>query len=390
MKTRITVTAAFMLIGFMTMASSDADAPREDDPAVALVGRLPANRSSMPTDRRLIETIAKMGDRALPALEKELRLGIPFKELNRLLGDGGSRRCAVVQVLAKIPSEHSTRLLVACLADPPDNYGMRVVTLNALAERQLSADQVLALLGNDRPDVVLAGISHATQNMTATPVKEAVERTFDRDHAEAQFHNEYGASTASADALWEVRLAAGQALRRDMIPEMRSRAKVILATLRAEATHPTRPDAPARMSYASQAEQTICGCLNKLSALGEPVKDLVENELKRAQGDHASVLHMALLRLGGKSRLPRVADDLVASSSHTTRFCAAMTLRIVADPSAIAALRQALRDPYHRQDGSCVRIGDGDIYPIRIVAADALVDLGEDPKAIREELKKRP
>ncbi|MHC4176198.1 MAG: hypothetical protein ACYSWU_01755 [Planctomycetota bacterium] len=330
-----------------------------------------------------------MGDSALPALEKELRLGIPFSELNRLLGEGRSRRCAVVQVLARIPIQRSTQLLVASLADPSDTYGMRVVTLNALAQRRLSADQVLEMLANYRPDVVLAGIPHARQKMTATPIKEAVERIFDRGHAVAQFRNKNGASTASADALWEVRLAAGQALQRDMIPEMRSRAKAILATLQAEATHPTKPDTPARMSYASQAEQTICGCLKKLSALGEPVRDLVEHELKQARGDYAKVLDMALLRLGDKSRLPQVASHLVASSSPTIRFCAAVTLRVAGDPSATAALRQALRDPYRRQDGSCVRIGDGEIHPIRIVAADALVDLGEDPKAVREELKKQ-
>ena len=55
-----------------------------------------------------------------------------------------------------------------------------------------------------------------------------------------------------------------------MLPEIRARASEILAGLQKEALHPTTPHIPAWPSYASQAEATIGGCLNKLSALGQP------------------------------------------------------------------------------------------------------------------------
>ena len=199
---------------------------------------------------------------------------------------------------------------------------------------------------------------------------------------------EYGASTASSDALWDVRLAAGKALKRNMVPEMRARAKQVLYELRQETMHPTKPNASARMSYGSQAENTICRCLSKLTALGDPVKDLVYGTAKEAEGDHAKVLDMALARLGDRTRVAQVANHLTSSKSHTIRFCAAVTLRILGDRSAIPALRKALHDSYHRQDGSCARIGDGEIYPVRIVAADALIELGEDPNQIRREMRK--
>ncbi len=253
----------------------------------------------------------------------------------------------------------------------------REVTLTALSKRTLSNDQVAAMLGNHEPLVVLAGIDHAVGKLVVPEIKGAVERVFDRDAATAQFRNEHGASTANPDALWKVRFAAGRALNRDMIPEMRTRTKEILTTLRQEALHPTKPNIPVRLSYASEAENTICGCLNKLSALGQPVKDLVEDAAQEADGDYAKVLDMALARLGDRTRVAKVADHLTAADSPTVRLCAAVTLRMLYDRSAIPALRKALHDPYQRQDGSCVRLGDGKTQPIRVIAADALADLGE-------------
>jgi hypothetical protein len=264
---------------------------------------------------------------------------------------------------------------------------MRDDALRALSKRTLSKEQIVAMLGNREPRVVLAGIDHATQNVAVLEIKAAIEGVFDRDAAISQFRNEYGKSTANPDVLWEVRLASGKALKRDMLPEIQARGREILADLQKEALHPTEPNAPAWPSYASQAEGTICSCLNRLSALGDPMKDLVEAAAKEAKGDHAKVLDMALARLGDRARVARVADHLTAADSPTVRFCAAMTLRKLRDHSAIPALRKALRDPYQRRDGSCMG-PDKNICPVRVVAADALVDLGEDPKEIRAEMQK--
>ena len=109
----------------------------------------------------------------------------------------------------------------------------------------------------------------------------------------------------------------------------------------------------------------------------------MEHAAVSAEGDYAKILDMARAQLGDRTRLDAVADTLVTSENHTVRFCAVMTLRRIGDRSAIPALRKALRDPYRRADGSDVG-PPRQIYPVRVVAADALIDLGADPQEIRE------
>ena len=354
--------------------------------ATMLVRQLPNNGS--PRNAELEKRIADLGALALPALEQELRLGIRFRALNELLKANGSRRAAVISVLSRIPGKASTDLLVRALSDPPDNYGMTVEILQSLAQRTLSSAQAVAMLANDGPMVVLAAIHHGDARATVPEVKAAFERLIDKDAAQAQFRNEFGTSTADADALWDVRLAAGKALHKDMTPEIRARAANVLADLRQEALHPTDPDRAVFIRNASQAELTISAGLSKLHSFGEAAKDLVEEEAKTAEGNYAKVLDMALARLGDRKRLAKVADHLTAADNTTVRYCAALTLRMVRDKSTIPALRKALHDPYQRQDAPCVRIGDGMMYPVRVIAADALIDLGEDPKEVRAQIAK--
>jgi HEAT repeat protein len=279
-------------------------------------------------------------------------------------------------------------LLVKALADPPDNYGMTVVILQALKQRTLSPAQVAALLSSAEPMIVLTAIQHADAKLTVPTTKAALERIFDKDAALVQFHNEYGAATANPDALWEVRLASGKALGKDMLSEVRDRAAKLLADLRQEVLHPTSPDMPVFMHSASQAELTICSCLAQLHSLGEPARRLLEDAAGTADGNYAKTLDMARARFGDQKSLAKVAGHLTAADSPAVRYCSAVTLRMVRDKSVIPALRRALRDPYQRLDGSCVRSGDPMIYPVRAVAADALIDLGEDPKKIRVEMWK--
>ena len=117
------------------------------------------------------------------SLEKELRLGIRFKELNLLLQAGRSRRGAVVQVLERMSGERSTTLLVSSLDDPPDTYGMRFGTLLALSKRDLTVDQILRLLKNHDPEVVLAGIAHASRTKDSPQLTKGLEQIFDKGQA---------------------------------------------------------------------------------------------------------------------------------------------------------------------------------------------------------------
>ena len=375
------------MAGAMLAGESGPALPTAEEAPAVLVRRLPTSSSALPWDRALAETIAKQGSRALPALEQELRLGIKFKELNEVLKTNGSRRAAVVQVLARIPGQQSTDLLVRSLDDPPDNYGMRFATLKALEDRSLSQSQIGVLLRNCQPEVASAGIVHAARAAASPEIQTALETLFDQDVARKQFKNEYGAATASEDGIWEIHLAAGRALKQDMVPEIRSKAGEILARLKAESLHPSRPEEPSRMGMLSEAESIIGSQLSRLAAFGEPIKDLVEGASASAEGDYAKVLDMALARLGDRARVGRVATYLIESPSPTIRMCAALTLRLCGDRSAIPALKKALHDPYQRKDGSDIGPRDRLVYPIRVLAADALIELGEDPKKVRENLR---
>jgi HEAT repeat protein len=373
---------AFCGVVCVVAASIVAAQPQPADDATKLVQQLPTGCNSTPDSRKLEARIAELGVAALPALKKELRLGIRSRERNSLSGSNRSRRASVVSVLALMPDAESTDMLVKCLADPPDCYGMQFGVLLALSKRALSTAQIQALLGNQEPEIVLAGIEHAAARIAAPELKAAVEKVFETKAATEQFKNEYGASTANADALWNVRFAAGKALGVDLTAEMEERAVKILAKLAAEVAHPTRPEVPQWLSYGSESENIILREMQNLAALTPPAKRLVEQAAADAEGDYAKILDMARAQLGDRTRIAAVADALVTSENHTIRFCAAMTLRRIGDRSAIPALRQALRDPYRRTDGSDVG-PPRQIYPVRGVAGAALIDMGADPKEIR-------
>jgi hypothetical protein len=353
-----------------------------DDPVTELILSLPSNCNSRPSDQAVIDRIASLGDAAFPALEKELHLGIKFAELNRMLGTNASRRYAVVRILSKMPAQQATSLLVRSLADPPDCIGMRVGTLEALSKRSLSDTQVESMLGNSSPDVVIAGIAHATNAPMAPRIRAAVERVFAPDTALPQFTNEYGAKTITDEGFWAVRFAAGAALQKDMVPDMRQRAQRFLDEMKSEALHPTKPDAAERLTDLSRAELAILRALDKLAELGQPVEDLVLSEASRASGTCSQYLNMALARLGTQSSEPKVAEYLTSSTNIAVRVCAVVTLRHLHKAAFRPALLSALRDPYRRASGSDVG-PPRDVYPVRVVAADALIELGENPQEVR-------
>ena len=61
------------------------------------------------------------------------------------------------------------------------------------------------MLGDHEPEIVLAGIDHVAGKIAEPELKAAVETIFETKVSTAQFKNEYGTSTAVADALWKVR-----------------------------------------------------------------------------------------------------------------------------------------------------------------------------------------
>jgi len=334
--------------------------------------------------------LAALGEQALPVLERELHLGIKFPELNEMFRGERSRphRWVVVTALALIPGEKSTGLLYRSLFDPQDNCAMQITTLTALKGRDLSEEMLVGLLGHRETPVVLAGIQKAAAKAGAPRIRATLEPLTREDALEVQFKNEYGAGTSSKESRWDVRYAAGLALGRDMTNDMRTRAGEILQSLKAAAEHFSEPDDRKSMGYVTPREGDVCRALNGLADLGPTIADLVEQEAPLAGSDHGALLDMARARLGNAASLRRVMGTMNDAPNPSLRICAAMTVRNLRNPVAKPALWKALQDTYRRESHECCAPGGSrEVYPVRLIAADALIDLGEDPRQVRAALK---
>lgn len=361
----------------------------EDSPEDLVATLAPSQQAGLrPEDRKVEDRLVALGDVSLSALERALHIGLRGRESQALRDSGASRRWAAVRVLARIPSARSTDLLVRSLADTPDNLSMRLQTLHALDERALTPEQVLALLADHEPSVVLFALRRVGTVPQQSPYRTTIETLFDPDQARKQLRNEFGASTAAPDAHWEVRLASGSALGTDMTSELRRRAAETIEHLVAEVG--TRVDGgPAEfISQLSRDEIEIVTDIGRLRAVGVRAKELILERSRHAEGDALTVLTIALLALGEADRLPAVVTTMTDSSSSSLRIVAVHEIRRAKDRRAIPALWRALEDPFKRATGECCRIGDGTVHPVRTIAADALIELGEDPKAVRSKAAK--
>ena len=115
------------------------------------------------------------------------------------------------------------------------------------------------------------------------------------------------------------------------------------------------------------------------AAVGE-----ARRELEQAQGEYREMLTIALAALGDEPAVIEASDLMLHSKRAPVRVCAAWELRALADKRTVEYFKRALHDPYQRQDGSCVPIGDGMVYPVRVFATDGLVQLGMPLEEVRK------
>jgi HEAT repeat protein len=347
----------------------------------ALVAQLSTSRAAAP-DRTAEDRVVALGDRALPALEQAMRFGLRGQESQTFTDSGTSRRWAVVRVLARIPSAGATDLLVRALADHPDTLGMRHATLSAVEARDLTVAQLRALLLGTEPNVVLLGLRKAGRIAADSALAEPARTLYESDRAREQLRNEYGFRNANDDVLWDVRLAAGNALGIDMVPEQRRRAWTLVGELEAAVTARREDASAAFATDVSVDELAMLRAMGLLVGLGVPARDVVSKAADSATGDFRAVLDMTLLGLGDADRWESVANSLTDSTSPSLRVVAALALVWAKESRAAPALWRALDDPFQRVSGCCVRMGDGMVFPVRLAAANALETLGADAATV--------
>ena len=155
-----------------------------------------------------------------------------------------------------------------------------------------------------------------------------------------------------------------------------SKARDALTRLKAECDVPGQTNASLWTSYVSATERARHKAIEELQSLDGKIAPLVRAESQQATNEYREMLTVALAALRDDAAILAAAELMVASQKPAVRVCAALELRAIKDKRTIAHFKKALTDPFEREDGSCVRIGDGKIYPVRIIASDALVELG--------------
>ena len=356
-----------------------------------LVESLSQSHSAAPPEKAVEDALVAHGEAALPALEKALRLGLRGRESQAFIDSRTPKRWAVVRVLDRIPGERSTDLLVRALADHPDNYAMRHANLLAVEKRDVLSKHLRALLANPYPKPVLLGlrkIGRAAQDHELRPL---VERIHDPMVAEKQLRNEYRYPNAMPRDLWEIRLLSGQVLGKDMLPEVRQRARKLVQELLA-LVKDRGPFGPRPERDLVMWEGKVAGALLALRDLGESVQATVRESAKGVSGGtEEALLDMARLLVGETARVGAVSQILMTSPDPSLRHCAVITLAQVKDPRSKPALWKALHDPLRREDQSCIRVPGRDhrVYPIRQRAARTLTEMGVDKAEVRRRSPKK-
>ena len=163
----------------------------------------------------------------------------------------------------------------------------------------------------------------------------------------------------------------------------------LLAELKQECEKPNSPDMPERMSYLSPTEHVRWRIMTELGKQKELALPVVRTERAKSEGEYQEMLAICLAAMGDADGITETTNLLLHAQAPAVRVCAAKALRDAKDRQAIPALKTALHDPYRRQDGGCVKIGDGMCHPVRVVAGDALGTLGLTRKQIND-IEKEP
>jgi hypothetical protein len=128
--------------------------------------------------------------------------------------------------------------------------------------------------------------------------------------------------------------------------------------------------------YVSRTEKARLDAITRLKSFGAHALPLVLGASKHATNEYQEMLTVALAAMREDDAIFATATLMLVSERPAVRVCAALVLRGLKDKRTIDQFKKALMDPYYRQDGGCIRVGDGQIYPVRLIASDALVELG--------------
>jgi hypothetical protein len=156
----------------------------------------------------------------------------------------------------------------------------------------------------------------------------------------------------------------------------------LLKKLKGECDNPKISNESYWTSYASETEMKRTDCINQLKSTGQRAVPLIRQEITTAKGEYKQMLTIALAAFGDNTAIWQTGRLMLKAEKPAVRFCAARQLQKLDDKRLIGPFKQALSDPFKRMSGVCVN--PGMIYPVRVIASDALVGLGMTPDEVRK------
>lgn len=149
---------------------------------------------------------------------------------------------------------------------------------------------------------------------------------------------------------------------------------VALQKLKEQCDNPHASQELAWPSSVSKTELLRCQAIEKLKAQ-ENGAQVVRNALQKAKGEYHQMLIIALAALSDKDFLLPAAKLMLNSEHSAVRVVAASELSRLSDETLIEPFKQAMKDEFERQRGGCLG-PELMIYPVRMIAASALAQLG--------------
>lgn len=155
-----------------------------------------------------------------------------------------------------------------------------------------------------------------------------------------------------------------------------------LSFLKKECDDPKMSNGCEWTSYCSATELARFRCIKQLKSLGDEAQGEARREMVAAKGEYKQMLTVTLAAFGDSTSIWQAGQLMLHARLPAVRVCAAMELSRRKDSRMLEPFKLALADGFKRRDGSCV--SHGMIYPVRLIASDALVDLGMSLEDVRK------
>lgn len=316
-----------LLFAVMSLLCSIGAAAETTLPPAQLVTQLQETLAMYGNDRAIGETLIATGDAALPALEEAIAR------------DDTRVSSRLIYWIAGVPGDNATSLLVKIMGESTDAELVRSAIAcidNRVVRRDLTVQEKSVLL-----EIIAQGPSGRAKNAA---------------------------------------LVLGHCL---TVPAA-ERVPTILTRFVKEIGIPARPNDNWDGSYVSPYVRNLNGYLRAFSYVGEPAIPFL-HEFAREPGDLEVSKWLTIARgmAGDIDAAAALAQIIREDPDASTRAEATRAYARAAKEAAIPLLMELLDDPAVIP-GPSVTLADGrvfggacnDLYPVRIVAADALTNLG--------------